>query len=124
MKMKKFMSLCALALTGCCFFAEDAEVGLTAYSPDGRNEIRLWTNPLAYEVARDGEVVIAKSEIGMKVDGKDLASDSMRLMRKEARSVRFSHWRNRVKEDWSSWSGDGFRILRGRVPLKCMQVLV
>lgn len=71
-KMKELMSLCVLALTGCCFFAEDAEDVLTAYSPDGRNEIRLWTDPLAYEVARDGEVVVAKSEIGMKVSGKGL----------------------------------------------------
>lgn len=72
MKMKKLMSLCALALTGCCFFAEDAEDVLTACSPDGLNGIRLWMNPLAYEVTRDGAVIVAKSDIGMKVNGKDL----------------------------------------------------
>ena len=97
--MNKFSLWGVFAMAGCCFFGEKTEPSVTVASPDGRNEIRLWTNPLAYEVARDGEVIVAKSEIGMKVDGKDLASDSMRLMRKDARSVRFSHWRNRVKED-------------------------
>ena len=42
-------------------------------SPDGRNEIRLTAEPLGYEVLRDGVAVVAKSEIGLKVDGKNLA---------------------------------------------------
>ena len=29
---------------------------VVALSPDGRNEIRLWKYPLAYEVLRDGGV--------------------------------------------------------------------
>ena len=59
---------------------------VTAVSPDGRNEIRLWTNPIAYEVARDGEVIVTKSEIGMKVDGKCLVPGVNRQVRKEVRS--------------------------------------
>ncbi len=46
----------------------------TAVSPDGKNEIRLWTNPLAYDVVREGVVVVGFSEIGMKVDGACLKS--------------------------------------------------
>ncbi len=39
-------------------------------SPDKRNMIRLYSEPLSYEVVRDGVVVVAKTEIGMKIDGK------------------------------------------------------
>ena len=42
---------------------------VSAISPDGRNEIRLYARPLAYKVFRDGVTVAAKSEIGMTVDG-------------------------------------------------------
>jgi len=49
----------------CCCAAEVAK----AVSFDGRNEIRLHTYPLAYEVLRDGVTVVAKTEIGLKVDG-------------------------------------------------------
>ena len=38
-------------------------------SPDGKNVIRLYANPLAYEVVREGVTVVAKSEIGLTVDG-------------------------------------------------------
>ena len=72
--MGKFSTLGILALAGCCFFGADDEISYTAVSPDGKNEIRLWANPLAYEVRRGGAVVVAKSEIGMKVDGKCLNS--------------------------------------------------
>ena len=47
----------------------------SAVSPNGRNEIRLYTEPLSIEVARDGEVVIARSEVGLKVDGKWLKAE-------------------------------------------------
>ena len=70
--MRKLLSLGMLALAGCCFWGEGENGAVSAVSPDGRNEIRLWTNPLAYEVRRGGTVVVAKSEIGMKVDGKCL----------------------------------------------------
>ena len=71
--MNKFSLLGAFAVIGCCFLEVKTEAFVTVASPDGRNEIRLWTNPTAYEVARDGEVIVAKSEIGMSVDGKDLS---------------------------------------------------
>jgi len=45
----------------------------SAVSPDGKNEIRLYSNPLAYEVLRGGVVVVAKTEIGLKMDGKCIA---------------------------------------------------
>ena len=70
--MRKLLSLGVLALAGCCFFGEPDEIAITAVSPDGKNEIRLWTEPLAYEVRRGGEVIVARSEIGMRVDGRCL----------------------------------------------------
>ena len=57
-----------------------------AVSPDGRNEIRLSTAPLAYEVTRDGVVVVAKSEIGMRVDGSCLEPRTSCSVRKERKS--------------------------------------
>ena len=41
-----------------------------------RNEIRLYEHPLAYEVVRDGVVVVAKTEVGLKIDGKCVAKDA------------------------------------------------
>ncbi len=35
-----------------------------------RNEIRLYTEPLAIEALRDGKVLVPKTEIGLRVDGK------------------------------------------------------
>jgi len=43
-----------------------------AKSPDGKNEIRLWANPLAYEVRRGAVVLVARTEISLKVDGRRL----------------------------------------------------
>ena len=59
-----------LALAGCtgtCMRGIDESV---AVSPDGKNVIRLYSCPLAYEVVREGVVVVAKTEIGLKVNGK------------------------------------------------------
>ena len=70
--MRKLSLLGVLALAGCCFWGGNENGPVSAVSPDGRNEIRLWTDPLAYEVRRGGTVVVAKSEIGMKVGGKCL----------------------------------------------------
>ena len=70
----KLSLLGVLALAGCCFFNDPGADAVTAVSPDGKNEIRLWLNPLAYEVCRGGASVVAKSEIGMKVDGKCLTA--------------------------------------------------
>ena len=74
--MKKLMVGGWLLVVGCCPFCRCCNDGITAVSPDGKNEIRLWTNPLAYEVTRGGTVMIAKTEIGMKIDGKCLAKDA------------------------------------------------
>lgn len=75
-RMKRIMvALAGLALAGCSLFKFDGTVA-TAVSPDGRNEIRLWTEPLAYEVARDGVVVVAKTKIGMKLNGRCLCEDA------------------------------------------------
>ena len=63
-------SAAALTLAGClCRPTFNPDVN-SAVSPDGRNEIRLYSNPLAYEVVRDGVVVVAKTEIGLKMNGK------------------------------------------------------
>ena len=73
--MKKLMMVVmGVALAGCCSWC--AKKPITAVSPDGKNEIRLYTAPLAYEVLRDGVVVVAKSEIGLKVDGQCLAKNA------------------------------------------------
>jgi len=41
-----------------------------------RNEIRLYTGPLAIEAVRDGKVLVPKTEIGLRVDGKCIAEDA------------------------------------------------
>ena len=79
-------SLAALAVVGCRCCREVVQPVATAASPDGRNEIRLWTEPLAYEVRRDGVAVVAKSEIGMKVGGKCLVRSAKCLVQREAKS--------------------------------------
>ena len=84
--MNRFSLLGVFAVAGCCFFGGWTEQHVTVASPDGRNEIRLWTSPLAYEVRRGGEVVVAKSEIGMKVDGKCLVPGEGCLVRNEEKS--------------------------------------
>ena len=84
--MYKLSLLGVLALTGCCFFGDPGADAVTAVSPDGKNEIRLWTDPLAYEVRRGGEIVVAKSEIGLKVGGRCLVRSAKCFVRKEERS--------------------------------------
>ena len=75
MKRLLFTVLGSLGIAGCCLFENDPENGVvTATSPDGKNEIRLWANPLAYEVRRAGKVLVGKSEIGMKVNGRCLST--------------------------------------------------
>ena len=73
MKKKLLTSALVAAALACCgfwnFFDRPA---VTLASPDGRNEIRLWTDPLAYSVARDGVEVVAKSEISLEIDDVDL----------------------------------------------------
>ena len=48
----------------------------SAVSPDGKNVIRLYSDPLAYEVVRGGVVVVAKTEIGLKMNGKCAMEDA------------------------------------------------
>ena len=74
-KLLMIVTLCAVAAGCCCLCKSDKPVA-TAVSPDGRNEIRLWTNPLAYAVSRDGVEIVAKSEISLKVDGSCLWKDA------------------------------------------------
>ena len=69
MKKLAFAAVAAVVAAGCCLCNCNKDE-VTAVSPDGKNEIRLWTNPLAYEVSRDGVVVVAKTEIGIKIDGR------------------------------------------------------
>ena len=49
---------------------------LSAKASFDRNEIRLYTNPMAYEVVRDGKVVAAKTTIGFTLDGVCQAKDA------------------------------------------------
>ena len=63
-------SAAALALAGCLGSSAFNPDMNSAVSPDGKNEIRLYSSPLAYEVMRDGVVVVAKTEIGLKMNGK------------------------------------------------------
>ena len=84
--MRKLSLLGVLALTGCCFLGSVEDAAVTTVSPDGKNEIRLWMSPFAYEVRRGGETVVAKSEIGMRVAGKCLIPSVRRLVRREVKS--------------------------------------
>lgn len=68
MVKERTFNVFATALCALCVMPAFAD-GVSAISPDGRNEIRLYARPLAYEVFRDGVAVAAKSEIGMTVDG-------------------------------------------------------
>ena len=65
-------SAAIFVLAGCSnpFASKCSEDVHSATSPDGRNEIRLYLNPLAYDVVCDGAVVVAKTEIGLKINGK------------------------------------------------------
>ena len=84
--MKKLLMTVSLALAGCSLLGSDDGAAVRAVSPDGRNGIRLWTNPLSYEVVRDGVVVVAKTKIGMTVDGKCLVPRAKCLVRDEVKS--------------------------------------
>ncbi len=53
----------ATAFAGCI---EDKKETKASF---GANEIRLYTQPLSYEVVRDGKPVVLKTQIGLKLDG-------------------------------------------------------
>ena len=59
---------CAAFFAGCCN-SPDLSKGYVEAKYSG-NEIRLYANPLAYEVFKDGKVVVGKTEIGLVLDGK------------------------------------------------------
>ncbi len=53
----------------------DNRCAVAAY---GENEIRLYASPLAYEVVRDGRTVVAKTPIGLTLDGVSVANAACR----------------------------------------------
>ena len=77
MKNLILASVAAALLAGCDCGNSVSEI--SAVSPDGKNEIRLYANPLAYEVLRNGRSVVAKTEIGLTVDGTALAAEEGKL---------------------------------------------
>ena len=60
--------------SGCSWLGGGDEI--SAVSPDGRNKIRLYLRPMAYEVLRDDRIVVAKSRISLRIDGKRLAREA------------------------------------------------
>ena len=84
--MRKLSLLGVLALAGCCFWGEGEKGPVSVVSPDGKNEIRLSTNPLAYMVRRDGKVLVEKTEIGMKVGGECLVPGARCLVQREVKT--------------------------------------
>ena len=79
--MKKLIPLVLAAVfaAGCGSRCPKGVREVAAVSPDGKNEIRLYAAPLAYEVLRNGKVVVARTEIGLKVDGECLKAADGRL---------------------------------------------
>ena len=63
-----------LLLSGCAWFEVGKTSCVSVSSPDGRNEIRLLSNPLSYEVYRDGVKLVSRSRIGLTVDGVELGA--------------------------------------------------
>ena len=75
--MMKAMNIAACVLllgSGCAWIGDGDEIA--AVSPDGRNKIRLYLNPMAYEVLRDGKVVVAKSSISLRIEGRRLSREA------------------------------------------------
>ena len=64
------------ALLGGCSWVGVYAPDTSAVSPDGRNEIRLYLKPLAYEVIRDGRTVVSKTPISLRIAGKRLAREA------------------------------------------------
>jgi len=53
-----------------------AFAGADAAAKCGDNEIRLYANPLSYEVLKGGKTLVEKTQIGVCLDGKCLAKDA------------------------------------------------
>lgn len=73
-KMNSMRVFASVAMAMGVFAVMAAEKTVVS-SPDGKNEIRLYANPLTYEVVREGVTVVAKSEIGLTVDGARLGGE-------------------------------------------------
>ena len=71
MKKLMYVLVSAALFAGCDCGNPVSEI--SAVSPDGKNEIKLYASPLAYEVLRNGKIVVARTEIGLVVDGVSLA---------------------------------------------------
>ena len=78
MKRRNYLAgmLAAAAVAGCTC-NPIAKNEATAVSPDGHNEIRFQLKPFAYEVLRDGQTLVAKTAVGMKIDGACLCQNAM-----------------------------------------------
>ncbi len=73
--MKKSTILLAMASVAFAFGALEGRADkLSASASFGGNEIRLYTSPLAYEVLRGGKVMVVKTPISLKLDGKCCAN--------------------------------------------------
>ena len=69
--MKKIITLLfvsAIVAGCCCNCSKESAVK----SPDGRNRIKLFVNPLSYEVVRDGVTVVGRSAIALQLEGETL----------------------------------------------------
>jgi len=67
----KVLVVALMAASGCRMLPI-GESRDSVFSPDGRNEIRLYSSPLSYEVLRDGVTLVARTPIDLVVDGKGL----------------------------------------------------
>jgi len=76
--MKRFLA--AAMATGAVLsgFAGEMPVACAEY---GGNSIRLYVEPLAYEVASAGEILVRRTPIALAVDGRELAGVSPRVVR-------------------------------------------
>ncbi|MGN0855261.1 MAG: glycoside hydrolase family 97 catalytic domain-containing protein [Kiritimatiellia bacterium] len=84
MKQTPLMMMVAASVAGCAWMVRAGELG--AKATFDRNEIRLYTNPIAYEVVRDGKVVAARTTIGFALDGVCQAKDA-KLVRTTTRTL-------------------------------------
>ena len=74
---RKILAAVLAACAGCSSICErEPSPVVTAVSPDGRNEIRLYEAPLSVEVLRDGVPLVCRSRIGLMVNGCHLARDN------------------------------------------------
>ena len=69
---KTLMCLAAAMAVSTCAFA----AGSVAEAVCKGNAIRLYANPLSYEVAKDGKVLVPRTPIGLSVDGTCVAKDA------------------------------------------------